>query len=83
MPAEPDERIRSALIGLDQTTTQIGKIVALGREAVEGDEFLPLAAQQLGVFSVDVPALRAALADDLASARSARATVNDAEADKQ
>lgn len=58
MAAESEQRVLSTLVSLDETIAQIGKMVALGRDVVEGDEFLPLAAQQLGVrLGHDVAAL--------------------------
>lgn len=42
-------RVAVALVNLDETLEKIAKIVDKGRAMVERDEFLPLAAQQLGV----------------------------------
>ncbi|MGH3518581.1 MAG: HepT-like ribonuclease domain-containing protein [Haloechinothrix sp.] len=51
-------RTAVALINLHHTLERIAKITAKGRTAVEGDEFLPLAAQQLGIrLGHDVAAL--------------------------
>lgn len=49
MPAEMAPRVALALVNLAHTLDQIADLVALGREKVEGDPFLPLAAEQLGI----------------------------------
>lgn len=38
-----------ALINIAETLDRISQLVAMGREAVERDSFLPLAAEQLGI----------------------------------
>lgn len=53
-----DTRLARALLELDVTLTQIERMTQLGRLAVEQDEFLPLAAEQLGIrLGHDVAAL--------------------------
>lgn len=44
-----DVVLARTIVELDRTLAQIEKLAAMGRTAVENDEFLPLAAQQLGV----------------------------------
>lgn len=56
--AELPSRLALALVHLDETLRRITELVALGRETVEGDPFLPLAAEQLGIrLGHDVEAL--------------------------
>lgn len=49
MATEMAPRVALALVNLAQTLDQIADLVALGRERVESDPFLPLAAGQLGI----------------------------------
>jgi len=55
---ELTHRVALSLVNLAETLDQITQLVALGRERVEKDTFLPLAAEQLGIrLGHDVAAL--------------------------
>jgi uncharacterized protein with HEPN domain len=42
-------RIAATLLNLEETLSEITKLVARGRDVVEDDDFLPMAAQFLGI----------------------------------
>src|SRR5688500_12482211 len=44
-----DVVLARSIVELERTLARIEKLAAMGRAAVENDDFLPLAAQQLGV----------------------------------
>jgi hypothetical protein len=58
MAEELTRRVALSLVKLAETLDQITQLVTLGREQVETDPFLPLAAEQLGIrLGHDVAAL--------------------------